>query len=108
MTVITPDNTERNFDAFARLMRLDEYPNQPEIVDWPMTELEYIEMQTLEALAAGEISTRAAENYLNMVTVSSASDIQYLANTLQEMIQQQAMNFNGNVTINITVNQQSG
>lgn len=39
------------FDSFARLLRLDEYPNQQEIVDWPMTEQERIELQTIEALA---------------------------------------------------------
>lgn len=48
------DDALASWDAYARLSVIDGYPNQPEIVEWPITELEWVEMQALEALAATE------------------------------------------------------
>lgn len=52
---------QQAFDAYARFMQIDAYPNQPEIVEWPMTELEKVEMDTLQALACMKAKQMAAE-----------------------------------------------
>jgi len=43
------------FDAFARFLRLDDYPNQPGIVKFPETEAEQVERYMYEALAYEEV-----------------------------------------------------
>lgn len=40
------DREQKSYEAFARFLRLDDYPNQPEIVEWPMTELERLSLLT--------------------------------------------------------------
>ncbi len=47
-------------EAYARFQRIDEYPNQPEIVEWPMTELEKVEQATMCALSVMEAERMAA------------------------------------------------
>jgi hypothetical protein len=50
------DAGETGFDALARYQTIhvgeDQYPNQPPIEEWPMSDQEWMEMQTLDAIAA--------------------------------------------------------
>ena len=54
--------SQNSFDAYARLQRIDDYPNQPPIIDFPMTELERVEMDSLVAYANDEMHRLETQN----------------------------------------------
>jgi hypothetical protein len=98
-TEITPIN-----DSYARLMCLDGYANQPEIVEWPMSDLEWMEMQTLDALAASDYAENLYITQPPQISIIAETPAAYAVSAaLQEFFEQQPIEIYGNVTIQIFV-----
>ena len=55
--------------AFASRLVIDDYPNQPVIVEWPITEQERIDMATLESITADAFRAQAANPH--EITISA-------------------------------------
>jgi hypothetical protein len=92
------DYSPHSNDSYARFYRLDEYPHQPAIINYPMSDEQRIEIQTIEALAASEMAqTRIME-------AASAYESQQLAIALQDFLQHQASQISGDIEIHVTIN----
>ncbi len=97
-----PLSLEKSFDAFARFLRLDDYPNQPEIVEWPMTEFERVEQATMQALSCMEVERAALAN-AHLTIKSETGHLEPVAAAVQEFLQQQPFQLHGELTIHIVI-----
>jgi len=94
---------ENSFDAFARFLRLDDYPNQPPIVEWPMSEIERVELQTYEALAYAETVRADGETLGKNDSPSNGYDGQS-SSYMQDAFQGQSIHIHTNTTIYVIIN----